>query len=121
MTDAVHYRTTVLATGGTTTGIAVPTEVLEQLGGGVRPPVHVTVKGYSYRTTPGVMGGRTLLPLSAERRASAGVVAGDEVDVELSLDTEPHEVVLPPDLVDALAGHPEARAFLDGLSRSRRQ
>jgi hypothetical protein len=35
------------------------------------------------------MGGRYLLPLNAENRAAAGVAAGDEVDVDVELDTEP--------------------------------
>jgi hypothetical protein len=50
------------------------------------------------------MGGRYLLPLNAENRAAAGVAAGDEVAVDVELDTEPREVVVPADLTAALEG-----------------
>ncbi len=49
------------------------------------------------------------------------MAAGDEVEVTLALDTAPRTVELPADLAEALAGEPEARAFLDGLSPSRRK
>ena len=48
------------------------------------------------------MGGRFLLPVSAEVRTGAGVAAGDEVDVELALDDAPREVTVPEDLAAAL-------------------
>ncbi|MBW0118601.1 DUF1905 domain-containing protein [Pseudonocardia abyssalis] len=63
--------------------------------GGKRPAVHVSVAGYRYRSTIGPMGGRSFVPLSAEHRTAAGVAAGDEVDVELELDTEPRTVEVP--------------------------
>jgi uncharacterized protein YdeI (YjbR/CyaY-like superfamily) len=49
------------------------------------------------------MGGRTLVPLSAENRTAAGVAAGDVVDVEIVLDTAPRTVEVPEDLAAALA------------------
>lgn len=60
-----------------------------------------------------------MLPISAEHRAGAGVAAGDEVEVTLAVDTEPREVAVPPELAEALAGEPAARAFFEGLSPSR--
>ena len=48
------------------------------------------------------MGGRFLLPVSAEVRQGAGVAAGDEVDVEVVLDDAPREVAVPDDLAAAL-------------------
>ena len=86
------------------TGIIVPVELVESLGKGKRPPVKVTVNGYSYRSTIAVMGGRFLLPLSMENRIPAGVKAGDEVDIELTLDTEVRTVELPEDFAAALEG-----------------
>ncbi|TQL02280.1 DUF1905 domain-containing protein [Cellulomonas sp. SLBN-39] len=81
------YRTTVLATGGTTTGIPVPEEVMQALGGGGRPKVVVTIGSFTYRTTVGTRDGRRLLPLSSDRRKESGIAAGDEVEVDLTLDT----------------------------------
>ena len=62
-----------------------------------------------------------MLPLAAENRAGAGVEAGDEIEVDLALDTAPREVEVPADLAAALADEPEARAFFDGLSYSNRR
>ena len=58
--------------------------------------------------------------MSAENRAKAGVAGGDEVDVDIELDTEPRTVAVPPDFEAALAAEPKARAFFDGLSYSQR-
>lgn len=55
---SVTYQTTVLSTGGSTTGIPVPEQVLEELGGGRRPAVTVDVDGYRYTTTVGTMKGQ---------------------------------------------------------------
>jgi hypothetical protein len=70
----------------------------------------VSIGGHSYRTTIGRMQGRSLIPLSAENRAAAGVAAGDEVDVDVEADTAPREVETPADLAEALAADEAARA-----------
>ncbi len=59
-----------------------------------------------------------MLGVSAEHREGAGVAAGDEVDVDLELDTEPREVTVPPDFAEALDGDADARRHFDGLSYS---
>jgi uncharacterized protein YdeI (YjbR/CyaY-like superfamily) len=64
------------------------------------------------------MGGRSLIPVSAEVRANAAVAAGDEVDVDVVPDTQPRTVAVPDDLEAALAAQPAARAAFDGLSYS---
>jgi hypothetical protein len=114
----VRFRATLQLGGKTATGIEVPAEVVESLGAGKRPPVRVTIKGHTYRTTVAPMGGRFMLPVSADNRTSAGVVAGDEVDVDVALDTEPREVSVPPDLAEALDAEPDAKRYFDGLSYS---
>ncbi len=112
----MRFRTTIVQSGKTTTGIEVPDEVMEALGSGKRPAVTVTVNGYSYRSTVASMGGKPMVSLSAEHRAGAGVAGGDEVDVDLELDTAPREVTVPDDLAAALEAEPAARATFDGLS-----
>jgi hypothetical protein len=92
--------------------------VVEQLGGGKRPAVHVTVAGFSYRSTVSSMGGKFLIPLSAARRAEAGVKGGDVVEVELSLDTVPRAVDMPADFATRLEAEPKAKAFFETLSYS---
>ncbi|HEV3495722.1 MAG TPA: YdeI/OmpD-associated family protein [Actinomycetes bacterium] len=114
----MRFRTTIVQTGKTTTGIEVPDEVMDALGSGKRPAVKVTVNGYSYRSTVASMGGRSMVSLSAEHRAGAGVAGGDEVEVDLEPDTAPREVTVPDDLAAALDAEPAARATFDGLSYS---
>ena len=66
------------------------------------------------------MDGRFLLPLSAENREAAGVVAGDEVEVDIELDVEPRVVEAPRDVATAIAADARAQAAWDSLSNSRR-
>lgn len=117
----MRCRTTVLLAGKTATGVRIPPEVVESLGSGKRPPVRVTINGYTYRNTVAVMGGEFMVGIAAEHRAAASVAAGDEVEVDLELDSEPREVTVPPDFADALDRQPEARRFFDGLSYSNRR
>jgi hypothetical protein len=117
----MRFSATVELGGKTATGIEVPAEVVTALGAGGRPPVTVTIGGYTYRTTVARMGGRYLVPLSAENRTAAGVAAGDQVDVDIEPDTAPREVVMPADLAAALAGDDTARATFDGLSFTHRK
>jgi uncharacterized protein YdeI (YjbR/CyaY-like superfamily) len=65
------------------------------------------------------MGGRYMIPLSAENRTAAGVAAGDEVDVDIEADTAPREVTVPDDLAAAL--DPDVRAIFDGLAYTHRK
>src|SRR5688500_20135744 len=112
----MRFATTIELGGKTATGFAVPDDVVEALAAGKRPPVRVTIGGHTYRSTVAVMGGRYLLPLSAENRSAAGLAAGDEVDVDVELDTEPREVAVPADLSGALEGDDAAREAFERLS-----
>jgi bacteriocin resistance YdeI/OmpD-like protein/uncharacterized protein DUF1905 len=117
----MRFRATIEPAGKTATGFQVPDDVVTALGAGRRPPVRVTIGGHTYRSTVASMGGRFMVGVSAQNRTAAAVAAGDEVDVDLELDTEPREVDVPEDLAAALDGEPEARRFFDGLSYSRKQ
>jgi nucleotidyltransferase/DNA polymerase involved in DNA repair len=117
-TGATAFRATIELGGKTATGIEVPPEVVESLGAGKRPPVRVTLAGYAYRSTVATMRGRFMLPISAAVRATAGVAAGDEVDVALALDTEPRVVTVPPDFAAALDADEQARHAFDAMSYS---
>lgn len=107
--------------GKTATGIPVPEEVVAALGSGKKPAVRVTINGYTYRSSVASLGGEYMIALSAENRAGAGVAAGDEVDVEVELDTAPREVVVPPDFQEALGQDADAKQFFDGLSYSNKR
>jgi hypothetical protein len=103
------------------TGISVPAEAIAALGGKKKPPVIVTVNGFTYRSTVAAYGDVYMLPLSQERRTAAGVEAGDVIEVTLELDTEPRTVEVPDDLAAALAQKPGARAAFDKLAYSARK
>jgi hypothetical protein len=117
----VRFRTTLELDGKTATGFRVPSDVVAALGSGRRPPVLVTINGFTYRNTIAVYGDDYLLGVSAANRAGAGVAAGDSIEVDLELDTAPREVVVPADLRSALDADPAAAAFFEGLSYSNRQ
>ena len=114
----MRFHTTILQGDKTATGIRIPDEVVESLGAGKRPAVKVTINGFTYRSSVATVSGRFMVGVSAENRAGAGVAGGDEVDVEIELDTEPREVTLPADFAAALDAEPKARETFDRLSNS---
>jgi hypothetical protein len=117
----MRFRAVIERSGKTATGIRVPAEIVASLGAGKRPPVRVTINGYTYRSTVAPLGGAFMVGVSAENRAGAGVSGGDEVDVELALDTAPREVTVPLDFADALDRDAEARQSFDELSYSNKR
>jgi hypothetical protein len=114
----MRFRTTILQSGKTATGIQVPDEVVDALGAGRRPPVTITINGHTYRSTVAVMGDAYMVGVSAENRAAAGVAGGDEVDVEIALDQAPRTITVPPELQAALDGEPAAQRTFESLSNS---
>ncbi len=117
----MRFHATIQQTGKTTTGIQVPQEVMESLGGSKRPKVRITINEYTYRSSVAPMDGVFMIPVSAEVRSNAGVAGGDEVDVGIELDTEPREVSVPPDFAAALEGDAAVKQFFEGLSYSNQQ
>ncbi|GGL93400.1 YdeI/OmpD-associated family protein [Nakamurella endophytica] len=117
----MHFTATVEPSGRSATGIPVPEEVVTALGGGRRPAVAVTIGPHRFQLTLGSMGGRVMIPLSAENRSAAGVAAGDEVTVQLELDAAPREVQVPEALAAALTADPEADRFFRTVSPSQRR
>jgi Bacteriocin-protection, YdeI or OmpD-Associated/Domain of unknown function (DUF1905) len=102
-------------------GLEVPREIVEALGAGGRPPVTITINGHSWKSRVAIMRGRHLLGLSNANRQAAGVVTGDEVKVEVELDTEPRVVIEPPDFARALDADLVARAAYDRLADSHKR
>lgn len=114
----MNFRTEILQSGKTATGIVVPDEIVTALGAGKKPPVRVTINGHTYRNTIATVSGKSMVGVSAEHRDAAGVKGGDIVDVGIELDTEPRVVAIPPDFAEALSLDPAAREFWNGLSYS---
>ncbi len=117
----MEFQATIQLDGKTATGVRVPDDVVAALGGGNRPQVRVTLGGYSYQTSVARMGGEFKFPVSAAVREAAGVAAGDEVVVQIELDSAPREVVVPADLAAALEHDPDAKQAFDRMSYSGRK
>jgi hypothetical protein len=117
----VKFRTRVLQARKTATGIEVPADVVRALGAGKRPKVAVTINGYTYRSSIAVMAGKYRVGISAEVRAITNVAAGDEIAVDIELDTAPRVIAVPDDLRAAFERHPRAKRAFDLLSYSRQQ
>jgi hypothetical protein len=111
---------TVIRGFGNNAAIEVPTDVLNQLGAGKRPRVIVQVGDYRFTTTVGAMAGLSLISLSKAHRDASGLRAGQDIHVELELDTAPPEIAVPADLASALAQAGVREAF-DKLAPSRRK
>jgi bifunctional DNA-binding transcriptional regulator/antitoxin component of YhaV-PrlF toxin-antitoxin module len=106
--------------GMNATGIVVPDEIVEKLGQGKRPKVTVTIKGYTYRNTIAVMGGKYMVGVAKEHRDAAGLKANDKIEVTLELDDAPREVEVPDDFAAALK-KAKARDAFDALAFSHRK
>lgn len=116
----MKFQTTIVQAGNNT-GIEVPPDVVEALGAGKKPPVKMTINGYTYRSSIATMDGRYMVSLSAENRKNAGVAGGETHDVEIEVDTEKREIAVPADLQAALDADPEAKAFFEKLSYSNKR
>ena len=115
----MRFRSTIQLSGKSATGIPVPPETVAAMDRGARFPVVVTINGHSYRSTVTPYRGETMLPLSAENRAAAGVEAGQEVDVDIEHDDAPRTIAVPDDLAAALSD--AGKAALEALSFSRKR
>lgn len=113
--------TTTLQAGGPATAIELTDAQVEQLGGGRRAPVRVTIADRSASLRLAVMGGRNLIGLSKASRAELGVEIGDTVDALVELDARERTVEVPDDLAAALDADPEVRAAFDALAYSHRK
>jgi hypothetical protein len=113
-----EFEAEIALFGKTATGFAVPFDVHAEFGRH-RPPVAVTINGYTYRSTIAKYGDDYLLPLNRENREAAGVTAGDRVMVRVELDTKPRVVETPADLEAALTE--PARETWDALSFTHRR
>lgn len=115
------FTTTLLTAKKTATGISVPDEIVENLGAGKKPPVSVTINGYTYPSTIAVMDGVFMVPVSSEVREKANVKGGDTIEVTLVLDNQPREVALPEDFEQALNANAAAKTFFETLSNSNKK
>lgn len=115
------FKTVLLTAGKTATGIKIPPEIIEKLNAGKKPPVKVTINGFTYRSTVAVMGGDFMVGVNAGNREGAKVKGGDKIEVALELDTEPREVELPAEFKKALDKNAQAKKAFEALSVSKKK
>jgi len=101
-------------------GLEVPSEVVEALGAGKRPPIIITINGHAWRSRIAIMRGRNLVGFSNANRKAAGIATGDHVEVELELDLGSRVAVEPDDLRADLDAEPLARQAFDRLTESQK-
>jgi hypothetical protein len=104
----------------TATMFRVPFDLKEAFGR-ARPPVKVTIRGHTWRTTPGVYDGVGHVVVNRKVKAATGVDAPDRVSVTMELDTEPRAVRVPRDLRAALHDDAGAAAAFAKLSFTHRR
>lgn len=112
---AKRFTVELERTGKTATMFRVPFDPKEAFGR-ARPPVKITIRGHTWRTTAGVYDGVRHVVVNRAVKAATGVDAPDRVQVRM----EPRTVASPPDLRAALAEAPEAKAFA-GMSFTHRR
>jgi len=83
-----------------------------------RPPVRVTIRGHTFRTTPARYGSDYYIVVNRAVRDDTGLTHGDRVRIRLELDDQPRVVKPPLELEASLAGAPDARAVYEKLSYS---
>jgi Bacteriocin-protection, YdeI or OmpD-Associated/Domain of unknown function (DUF1905) len=117
---AKHFTVVLERVQKTATMFRVPFD-LEDAFGRARPPVEVTIRGHTWRTTPGVHDGVGRIVVNRAVKTATGVDAGDRVRVTMELDAKPRTVRVPPDLRAALAEDPAARGAFAKLSFTHRR
>jgi len=121
MNQKLKFSTTLLTAGKTATGIKIPEEVIEKLGGGKKPLVKVTINNFTYRSAVAVMGGAYMVGVNAENREAAKVKGGDRIEVSIELDTEVRTVEVPAEFQKVLNRNAGAKKIFDTLSNSRKK
>jgi hypothetical protein len=119
MVWTVAFSAEVLSAGMGGHAALVPPEVAASFPTR-RPAVVATVNGTEYRSRLMVYGGKTYLGLRKNLLRQIGAAAGDTVQIELAEDHTERVVSEPPELLEALAANPAARAAYDALAYSHR-
>ena len=116
---SVTYSTRVIPDGNHAS-IAIPDEVLAELGANRRAALRITINGHTYESTATAVNGECRVVFPSANRAAAGAAGGDIVDVTLELITGYREVELHPEFAEAL-DETGLRAGFDELAYSHRK
>jgi len=98
----VSYETEVIGDGNHAS-IVIPDWVIEKLNTNKRAPLKVTINGHTYQSTAVGVAGECRVVFPIADRLAANAQSGELIQVHLELDSGYREVVLPDELVRALA------------------
>ena len=121
MSKKIRFRTVLFQAGKTATGIKIPADLIEELGGGKKPLVKVTINGFTYRSAVAVMNGAFMVGVNAENREAAKVKSGDKIDVAIEIDTEERTVDVPAEFQKMLNQNKAANKTFELLSNSKKK
>ena len=105
---------------GPATAIVLTDAQVDELGGGKRAAVTVTIGKKTARLRLAVMGGKNLIGISKANRAELGVEIGDTVEAVIAVDGGERTIEVPDDAAKALAKAKLGKAF-DALSYTHRK
>jgi Domain of unknown function (DUF1905)/Bacteriocin-protection, YdeI or OmpD-Associated len=118
----VEFTGTVEPARGGGAVIRLPDDVAASFGTRRAIRVKGTVDGVAYRSNLMPLGGGAFcLGVHKAVRDAAGVTFGDAVRVTIERDDEPREVVVPPELQQALDADPDAKIAWERLAPSHRR
>lgn len=100
---------------GPATAFVLTDAQVDELGGGKRAPVTVTIGSKTARLRLMVMGGENLIGISKANREALGIEIGDTVSATIAIDSAERKVDLPDDAAKALA-KAKLRKQFDALS-----
>lgn len=100
---------------GPATALVLTDAQVDELGGGKRAAVTVTIGKKTARLRLAVMGGQNLIGISKANREALGVEIGDAVEASILVDVAERTAEVPDDLAKALSKAKLREAF-DGLS-----
>lgn len=89
--------------------------------GKARPPIVVTLNGYSFRSTVAVYGGESFIGIRRSNREAARLVPGKTVAITITADLAPRTVEPPKDLAAMLKKDAKLRAAWEALSFSHKR
>jgi bacteriocin resistance YdeI/OmpD-like protein/uncharacterized protein DUF1905 len=109
------------ARGAGATVALVPAELIPGLGGLKQKRAFGKINGVDFMTATFPYKGTLYVGVPKAARVAAGLVVGDEADLEVMIDESPRVVELHPELKAALDAEPALRERFESLSHSRKR
>jgi hypothetical protein len=120
-----RFRVRLQDAGGGGAAFGLPARAAAALGERKRPPVTVTIRDHTFRTTVAVYGGQPMIGVNKQHRAAARVAVGDSFDVVVALDEEPRVIEVPADDAAARAAfgrlsYTHCREYVEWIAEAKR-